>query len=237
MQAVKKILRPFTSGFNHRKAQTYETTSSRRTMRKYFAHVYKEREADRAKGGLWLDASEWFNNDQQALNDFIAYVRDRNCLEIGSGPFGVVPLCDWMTKRIVIDPLANFYRDEQLRILGKTFFTDDLRRLAIPAEESVAELKGKIDGAIVCRNAIDHTEDPLMVLNNIADYAASGCYFLFWTDIWHIEGLDEGHRNITRSPAIMERLLDGMGFDVLWQHPVVRDPKDYIEFGCLARKR
>jgi hypothetical protein len=113
-----------------------------------------------------------------------------------------------------------------------------VRTYALPGEETVPELVGAVDGCIVCRNALDHTDDPLMVLNNIADYAAPGCYFLFWTDLWHLAGLDEGHRNITKSIAVMDRLMDGLGFELLKRGATVRsEAEGYIEYGRLARKR
>ena len=253
MQAVKKVLRPFKRAalafireeipvandqpkdFDHGRAQHYEARHNLNSIQESFVTLYEARNADRLNDGVWIDTEEWFDNDQKKLDDFVAHTKDKECLEIGSGPFGVVPLCDWMTKRTVIDPLADVYKQAQLDLSGETFFKE-MTLLSIPAEQFEPGLKNKIDGAIICRNAIDHAEDPLKILNNIAQYAAPGCYLLFWSDIWH-ENLDDGHRNITRSVELMDRLVDGLGFDVQWQHPLIRDQSEYIEYGCVARKR
>jgi hypothetical protein len=61
------------------------------------------------------------------------------------------------------------------------------------------------------------------VLNAISEYAAQGCYFLLWTDIWHLKGTDIGHRNITRSVDVMPKLISGLGFDILHTGETVRE--------------
>ena len=120
---------------------------------------------------------------------------------------------------------------------GQTLFTEDIACHSTPAETLLAQYVGQIDGAIISRNALDHCEDPLMILANISSYAATGCYLLLWTDIWHLAGLDEGHHNITRSSEAMTALLKGFGFAVLQPSRSVRgENSGYIEFGAVARK-
>jgi hypothetical protein len=142
-----------------------------------------------------------------------------------------------MKRRIVIDPLVDRYRAYQIKRFGRTFWTPDIETHAVPAEQIVEQLRGAIDGCIVSRNALDHMEDPLAALGTIAAYAASGCYLLLSTDIWHMDGGDVGHRNITRSAAVLDGLLNGLGFDILQNGADVRDSDQYIEYGRLARKR
>jgi hypothetical protein len=142
-----------------------------------------------------------------------------------------------MRRRIVIDPLIEQYRSYQLRRFGETVWTEDIEAHACSAESVIAELRGAIDGSIICRNALDHTEDPMSVLAAVSQYAAPGCYLLLWTDIWHLRGLTIGHRNITRSAAAMDALLAGLGFDVVQTGASIRSADQFVEYGRLARKR
>jgi hypothetical protein len=225
-------------GFHHRSAQQYEILSARGTMRRTFSKVYSDWERERARGGLWQSADDqWFLGNAGLWRTFVEHVRDRRNLEIGSGPFGYLAPCYWMTRRIVIDPLVDKYRAYQIKHFGKTLWTADIETHAVPAEHVVEALRGSIDGCIISRNALDHMEDPLAAIEMIAEYAAPGCYLLLSTDIWHVDGGDVGHRNITRSPAVLDRLLNGLGFDILQNGADVRDSDQYIEYGRLARKR
>jgi hypothetical protein len=80
-------------------------------------------------------------------------------------------------------------------------------------------------------------EDPLAALEAIGEYAASGCYLLLWSDIWHRDGGDVGHRNITMNPAVLDKLLGGLGFEVVQNGAGLRDPEQHVEYSRLARKR
>lgn len=223
--------------FDHAKAQEYEWRNNAVVIRDHFPEVYSAVEADRAAGGLWYRAEhQFFEGDEALYADFVARVRDRKCLEVGSGPFGFLPPLSWIKNRIVIEPLADKYRAAQLEQLGKTFFTDDLKVYATNAEALLPELVATIDGAIICRNALDHCEDALTILHNLSRYAKAGCYFLLWTDIWHLDGHDDGHHNITKSPEILDALLSGLGFDVIKNIKPVRE-SGYLEYGCVALKR
>jgi hypothetical protein len=225
-------------GFSHARAQRYERRFAARLIRTDYPDLHRRWEAEIGAGSLWQGPDDqWFQGDNELWDSFAAHVRTRRCLEIGSGPFGYLGPAPWIENRVIIDPLIDFYRDEELRVAGSTFFTEDVRTYASPAEHLVPELRGTIDGCIVCRNALDHTDDPLTVLNNVGDYARSGCYLLLWSDLWHLAGLDDGHRNITRSATVMDRLLDGLGFDILKIGATVRSGDDFIEYGRLARKR
>ena len=224
-------------GFNHGGAQRYELSHARNTIREDHERLIALWEEEKKKGGLWQGASnQWFDGDEAAWRAYVDHVRDRKCLEIGSGPFGEISPCYWMSDRVIIDPLIDEYRSLQIEVNGKTFFTDDIETIAAPSEERVERLVGAVDGVIVCRNALDHCEDPLCVLANIADYAAARCYLFLWTDIWHLDGADEGHRDITRNPAAMDAMISGFGFNILHHCKNVRPPGECIEYGVVARK-
>jgi len=161
----------------------------------------------------------------------------RKCVEVGAGPFGFLPLCDWIKDRTVIDPLADDYRRIELEMTGHTFYTDDVKRYSQNAETFIPELKGAVTGAIISRNAIDHSDDPLTILYNFAQYAAPGCYLLFWSEIWHLNGCDEGHRNITKTPAAIEALLTGLGFELKTPGGYQLNNPGLVDYGCVARKK
>lgn len=223
--------------FDHAKAQRYELSSANRTIEQNFPEVFARFQKLRSEPGPWRDPnSPWFGSDKRLWDDFASHVRSRKCLEIGSGPWGYLLMCPWIEKRTIIDPLVEEYKAAQIRVAGGTLFVDGIATHTTPAEQPIAVLIGSIDGVIVCQNAIDHCEDPLAVLSNIAAYAAPGCYLLLWTDIWHLDGVDAGHRNITRSSAAIDYLLRGAGFDVVRRSDQIRQDGKYIEYGVLARK-
>jgi hypothetical protein len=239
---LKRIVRRgwtiLVGGFNHRSAQQYEMLSARGTMRRAFPRVYSDFERERAAGGLWQSADDqWFLGNAELWTAFVEHVRNRTNLEIGSGPFGYLAPCYWIKRRIVIDPLVDKYRAYQMKRFGRTFWTADIETHAVPAEQIVEPLRGAVDGCIISRNALDHMGDPLAAVETIAQYAASGCYLLLWTDIWHLDGGDVGHRNITRSANVLDKMLDGFGFDIVQNGAVIGGSDGDIEYGRLARKR
>jgi hypothetical protein len=221
--------------FNHEKAQRYEIRGARKAIRKDFPGIWEAWQQERERGGLWHSAGDpWFQEDTALFSQFVEHVRNKKCLEIGSGPFGFLGPAYWIKDRVIIDPLINAYRDEELQLLGQTFFTEEIETIPHQAETFVEGLS--VDGCIVCRNALDHCEDPLTVLGNIGSYAAPGCYLLLWTDIWHLQDLDAGHKNITRSATALETYIKGLGFEVVKRMKKIRNPEEFVEYGCLAQK-
>lgn len=230
---------PVPAAFDHERAQEYELNHAQGTINESYVGLWEEIRARRQTGHLWHTADdEFFHGNAALFQEFVEYIRTRKCMEIGSGPYGFLAPADWIENRIIIDPLVEHYREHQIKLNGHTFFDHTIIRHAAPAETILPQYVGQIDGAIISRNALDHCNDPIAVLANMADYAASRCFLLLWTDIWHTDGLDEGHRNITRSAAAMAALLDGLGFNVIQPTSSVRhgDPS-YIEYGVVARKR
>ncbi|KZE34089.1 hypothetical protein IMF23_04245 [Chelatococcus daeguensis] len=225
------------SGFDHSVAQAYEIDSARKTIEEAFPRIIKTYDEVVAQGGLWQGANdEWFRGDEEAFRRFVDHVRNRKCLEIGSGPFGYLSPCYWIKDRVIIDPLIDQYRRIQIEMIGRTLFVPEITTYSAPAEPIIPDLVGAVDGAIICRNAIDHAEDPLAVLHTMATYAAPGCYLLFWTDIWHYPKPDEGHQNITKRPAVIDALIRGLGFEPIHTAETLRGPDEGLEYGCLARK-
>ena len=224
-------------GFDHAGAQRYELEHNRVTIEETFPELFTLWQAEKMKGSLWQSANDlWFCGNEQLWSGYRDHIRDRKCLEVGSGPYGYLAPCYWIKDRTIVDPLIDEYRAYQLELTGSTFFTDDIKTYRLQAEEAIPALYGKINGCIICQNALDHCEYPLAILRMLSEYAASGCYFLLWTDIWHLAGVDAGHRNITRSTKAMDSLLNGLGFEILQNGGNIRNADEYIEYGRIARK-
>lgn len=240
VKIFRKFFRKSKPAFHYAAAQKYEAYNDTLWMKEHFADLYESWERAKEKSSLFWTAHDpengWFQGNETLWREFVAHIRPRKCLEIGCGPFGYLSPCYWIRDRVLIDPLIDFYRKEQLRIFGKTVFTSDIPTFAAFAEFPIKDLEGKVDGCIVCRNTLDHTEDPLAIIDNISEYAVPGCYLLIWSDLWHLKGLDEGHRNITRSIRAMDKLLQGMRFKILQEGKKIRDPQEYIEYGRVAVK-
>lgn len=227
--------------FDHRRAQEYELRHSERFYRGNFENLYAEIEAAKANEERWpgrgeLEVNGFYGGSQQTWRELAAHVEGKTCLEIGPGPCGALVAWWWVKRRIFIDPLIEEYKRISLEHFKRTWYTDDLELYAQPAEDSIPELVGAIDGAIICRNTLDHCADPMRVLENIGAYAKPGCYLLLWTDLWHLHGSGEGHRNITKDKEGFEKSIRELGFEILYSFDGVRQDGSTIEYGCRARK-
>lgn len=222
--------------FDHQFALKVEKDCARTTIMEHFPRIYRAWEENNAKGIRWGMGSDIWFPDEDSLVKFMDSIKDKKCLEIGSGPFGYLGARIWIKDRYIIDPLIDFYKSTEIEEFGKTFFTDDIKLHNIFAEDLIKELVGQIDGAIICQNALDHCDDPDTVLFNISQYAAKGCIFLLWTDIWH-NIPDRGHKNITKEISDMDKKMDGLGFEVISVSSPVRNDNSTIEYGRVAVKR
>lgn len=177
-----------------------------------------------------------FFRDIRSYKRFCKEIDGKRSLEVGSGPIGTLVLMPWIAERIIIEPLAEKYRKFQIELFGKTFFTSDIEVYSQNAETFIPSLKGSITGFIVSRNALDHCEDPWLILDNISRYAASECKLLLWTDLWHLGDIGDKHRNITKNKDIFESKLIDLGFRIESRFSDVRNDDSTIEYGCIATK-
>jgi hypothetical protein len=231
-------------GFNHAAAQKFELDFGVYYMKEkgQFASAYASWEQAKQEGAGSATAYERINShhdnffrDKAEFDAFCEKTKGKRCMEIGSATEGVLVLMPWIKDRILIDPLIIKYRDAQLEHAGKTFLVDiDLRGQI--AETVIPEYVGTVDGAIVCRNTLDHTADPWTIIENMATYAAPGCALLLWSDIWLLRPVDVGHRNITKNPQEMEDKLKALGFDIVRTLPHIED-RPTIQYGCVAVKK
>lgn len=223
--------------FNHARAQKYEMGFANKMIRDHFQRLQSKFETKIKNNEFYHNSdNQFFGKNDSLWNEFIAKTTGKTALEIGSGPFGFLCFATWPKERHIIDPLINSYREAHLKNFNTTLFTKDIKTHSISAETFVPELKGKIDGFIVCRNCIDHTEDPWKILYNISQYAAVGSYLLFWADIWHIDGANEGHRNVTKDGQVIEAFLLGQGYKIISRHHNQGGHDNTLDYGCLAIK-
>ena len=180
-----------------------------------------------------LILGEFFENSKVELGEFVEHVRGRSVLDIG--PCVMSPLATWdvASERIAIEPLFPPIEDWQKKNLGGSAY-EGMTVFSEPAEKLLLPLTGKIDGAILCRNMLDHTPRWPFVLSNIAAYAAKGCRLLLWTDLDHGGEADDGHYDITPDEAAFRRLVIQLGFSIVREYR----HEDRIEknWGCFAIK-
>ncbi len=223
--------------FDHVAAQTYEFDSNSKWVeehgREIVAGIIAEREHEPPRVHP-LQVEEFFAGDPGLAAAFVADMAGKVVLEVGGGP---APLTTILTRRLralhLIDPLVDRYDDFIQRTFGHSWRAPNVTLRAANAEERIPELVGRVDGAIVCRNCLDHTEQPARILENLAAYAAPGCILLLWTDLVHLDGHDEGHHDIARDPAEFERTLQGLGFRIVRRTPEKSGSRT-VSYGCYA---
>ncbi|MGB2762529.1 MAG: hypothetical protein WBC21_03235 [Minisyncoccales bacterium] len=231
--------------FNHKQAQIYEFRSAYNWTHDNLKWFYGEFLLSKQKGDFWsgpYDAnghnviSDFFHNNESEWRSFANTIHNKTCLEIGSGPAGYLLLWHWARKRIIIDPLILQYKKLASEFGADKLFSSNLVLHEKPAEIFIDELDKSIDGCIVCRNTLDHCENPYLVLRNIARYAKPGCILLLWTDLYHLWGHDEKHRDITKDKKNFQNFLENIGFKIEYQLPDLRGDYRTINYGCVATK-
>lgn len=180
-----------------------------------------------------LMLQEFFGGNPPEFDEFLSHIEGRVCLDIGPCTMSQIAGWDVAKERIAIEPLLEPIVLWQETNLGKSAY-DGFRNYAKPAEVLVAELVLAIDGAIVCRNMLDHTPSWPFVLANISSYAVPGCKLLLWTDLDHRGTDDEGHYNITSDVSAFRRLVEQLGFNVIREYTAVQ--RHELNWGCLAER-
>jgi hypothetical protein len=223
--------------FDHARAQEYEMEHTLRWVRENADWVWPL--VDEASAGKRdvhdILLNEFFGGNRENWEVFAKHLDGRALLDIGSGPVPMPALWQWPKKRVVIDPLADGYHAAVMKMFGRSWW-DGISRHSSAAETFHKDLDGQIDGAIVCRNCLDHCAEPYLILSNIASYAAPGCALLLWSDLYHIEGHDDGHTDITRDQAGFRRLVENLGFEIVRETPE-QEGRGTIQFGCFAVKK
>lgn len=216
--------------FDFAKAQKYEMIWQYGYIKNHLEPAYRQYLEDKELNLTPL--TSWV----QDADAFLAHIKGGTAIDVGCGSIPAIIHPHGLGRRIALDPLARKYKLLQRKLWGGSFF-DDLEVISEPAEQWNDSLRGVAD-VIIYRNSLDHTDDPFVALKNIAEYAAEGCYFLFWSDIWHNYPTDEGHRNITKDKIIMDSYFYSLGWD--WENGIESqhtNTTDHIEFGGVWRMR
>jgi hypothetical protein len=181
-----------------------------------------------------LMLKEFFGGARAQFDQFVAHITDKSCLDVG--PCVLSPLSAWdvAKQRFAVEPLVPSIEAWQRKHLGGSVY-EGITAYPIPGEQLVPEIVGKIDGAILCRNMLDHTPKWPFVLANISAYAARGCRLLLWTDLDHRGDADEGHYDITTEPEHFRNFVVQLGFDIQSEYSDTQ--RHELNWGCSAVKR
>lgn len=181
-----------------------------------------------------LTLVEFFGNNLSRWKDFVEHIKDKTVLEIGPCVASQLSLWDVASSRYVIDPLYDDIVKYQQNYFGETGFVK-IKGFSVPAEHRVDELVGRVDGALLIRNCLDHTPLWPFVLSNITEYMVKGSYLLLWNDLHHPPGYEEGHYDITSNIDLFRRLIENLGFELVLEYQNQDSP--CINFGCLAVRK
>lgn len=220
------------------RSQDYEWNAAKEFMETTFFHQIA---AEFSSGDLkfsrgYRDTSlitEFFAGSNLEYENFLEDIKGKSCLDIG--PCISSPLSQWdhTGESFIIEPLIDKVEKWQIEEFGFSFF-DGLHTINAPAEYTQEKLIGKIDGAIFCRNCIDHSPLWPFILGNIARYASQNCYLLLWTDLDHGSEADEGHYDIVKEPQLFKNLIESFGFDIIHEYSDLK--REGVNWGCLAKK-
>ncbi|WEK03796.1 MAG: hypothetical protein P0Y65_16610 [Candidatus Devosia phytovorans] len=177
---------------------------------------------------------EFFGGSETDYRQFAVHLAGKAALDVGPCLASLLSLWDVAASRSVIEPLYDAIINWQTTNLGMSGFANIDRAYSQGAEIFIPELVGKIDGAILVRNCIDHSPHWAFILSNIAAYAASGCTLLLWNDLTHPPMYLNGHYDITDDAATFRRLIEMLGFHVDYEFSTGNT--EYLDYGCRATK-
>jgi glycosyltransferase involved in cell wall biosynthesis len=223
---------------NWQSAQKYELKHAINLMKSdYFKNLHK----DFMSGHLYVSKGysdnlmlkEFFMNDKNKWLEFVEYIKNKNCLDIGPCVFSPISTWDITKKKYGIEPLYKEINQWQKQNLVNSSY-EKMRVFNEPAEKLIKEIVNQIDGAILCRNMLDHSDKWPFILINIANYAKPGCKLLLWTDLHHFGKEDDGHFNITLNVDSFKLFIKTIGFKIIRE---VNEPnREELNWGCFAKK-
>ena len=176
---------------------------------------------------------EFFSSSLEEWKNFMRFIEGKRCMDIGPCVFSPLSGWDIASEKYIIEPLYEKVNEWQLLNFGHSAF-ENMIIYGQRAEVLIPELVGYIDGAIYCRNVIDHSPSWPFILSNISLYAAVGCKLLFWSDLDHKGTADDGHYDITSDIKSFKRLIIQFGFKIIREY---QDEQRFgSNWGCFGEK-
>lgn len=179
--------------------------------------------------------AEFFGGDDFKAQKFFADIKGKTVLDIGPCVFTPTSVWDVAAKRVIIEPLYDEVSQWQIENRGRNLFVNIDEAYSSQAEKLIPELVGKVDGAVLVRNCIDHSPQWPFILTNIARYMAPGAVLLLWNDLMHPPEYLDGHYDITDDPAAFRRLIETMGFDI--EYEFRQENSTMLDYGCRAIRK
>ncbi len=175
---------------------------------------------------------EFFQNSIDTYDEFLLNIRGKARIDVG--PCITTPLGQWgVGDNFIIEPLIDEVVSLQKSKFGFSFF-DGMTCFNSPAEKIIDSLINRIDGAIFCRNCIDHSPEWPFILANLSKYATKGCHLLLWNDLNHYGTADDGHYDITTDSKYFSNLIESLGFTIISEY--VDTKRSSLNYGCRAVK-
>jgi 2-polyprenyl-3-methyl-5-hydroxy-6-metoxy-1,4-benzoquinol methylase len=160
------------------KAQLYEISYWR-------GKGIKDYSDDKYFNSYWFNIFEWIGGFMPSYEEEV--------LDIGSGPRPV------LQRGFVIEPLANEYR----KIAKEEWWKNIEEFIPGPGEEEILSYENKFD-FILCWNAIDHSYEPLKILQNIKNYLKDEGIVVIATDCKMVKDSDHPVLGIEKDNFIKE---------------------------------
>ncbi len=176
--------------------------------------------------------------------DKVSFLKDlllsggKSVLELGAGPFlGYMHDVPNNNNKIIIEPLCEKYSRIREIYDIKIPNTDVVKQYSVGGDVLIPKLINQID-IVLMQNMLDHTPEWPFVLSNVSSYIKREGYLYLSTDIDHHEEYTDGHYNITYNPEKFIRLIEQLGFEVLWKrYWITTQFEGSTWVSCFARKK
>lgn len=175
-------------------------------------------------------------SEKNAIDTFLNRLNKAIILEVGSGGcYGYMPFINNSKERVIIDPLVDKYSGLHKKHNINIPNMEDVKFYATPADEYIPELDNYAD-VLICQNMLDHTNEWAFVLSNLSSYVKKGGLIYLSTDIDHFFQNPLGHFNISQNPDRLFRLVENLGFDIIYKDYYLRPACTSI-ISLMATKR
>jgi SAM-dependent methyltransferase len=181
---------------------------------------------------------DWLLGQLEFTGKPLDHWKDSVVVEFGPGPAGII---EYIQAREVhgVEPLIEKYRNDYPHLQrSKVIYHSS------PAED-VPAIPDALADLVICFNMLDHTIDPVKVMNELSRIAKPGADFLFQLNLYKSreEALSRPSSHAAMHPHVfflddMERYLQSFGFQILKSH--CRDEPSpcgeyfFIASGCVV---